>query len=160
MPEIDPNANIAQYKFSNQQNLMVQAHQARIARAAAEVEDAQKEAEQARLMYEARNKTLDARKSAHQSETENRDGFLNYIINEFNLPAPKAGRAWIPREFEPGKFALFAEVDESVPATPPATAKEARAPKHEWRRKKRTPAPVTELPKADTNNNTAEPPAA
>lgn len=157
MAEADPQANIAQYKLSNQQNALVQVHQSRIAKAAAAIEEAQKDADQARLIYEAKAQTLQARQAAHRSEIENRDNFFNYVIGEFELPAPKDGCAWSPREIEPGKFALFAEVDGPVPVESPApSTSKPRTPTHRFKnRNKPAAVAVMESPEQDTNNDKA-----
>lgn len=157
-------ANIARYNLSDNQNAEVTAYNLRIAAATAEVQKAEAAAEDARKLYEAKLETLAARRAAHDSEVENRTRFFDYIRREFKLPeAKKDGKLpWSPREPEPGKFALFAEVDEAIPATPvdppsrPPTP--IRAPKHEFKRRKtKAGAPLSTPPsKGDTNNPTED----
>lgn len=161
-PKKPAEPNIARYDLSIKQNAKVKQHEERIAAAGREVERAAHAFEEARKLAEAKADALSARQAAHQGEIASRTMFLEYIIDEFSLPTPKEGGSlgWTPRETEPGKYALYAEVDEvpDPPAVPPAPAPGRKVPKHQSKRRKghhpveSVKPPAVQSPKGDTNN--------
>lgn len=107
-PPRNEGQEMAQYDMSPQQNQVILYCHARMGKAQEDLASSEREAEQARLLYEAKMAVVSARRERLAAETAARDRFLSYVIGEFSLPATKDNAPWVPREVEAGRFSLFA----------------------------------------------------